>query len=280
MPVLPVRPFAFVENPHVDIVAASARCIEVSGEMSVEHGLGDLNRVTPIARNRKYRGAQERPGIDNSGVEISTADDRRTVVRLGQRLEYFTVGWNCLEALVAIVAGIIARSVSLIGFGLDSLMEVASGSALLWRLHHDQNPSRREQVERATLRIVGWCFIALAMYITCESGSTLIRHEAPDRSIPGMVLAAVSLVVMPVLARRKRRVAARIGSGAMRADSRQTDFCAYLAAILLGGLLMNALFGWWWADPVAGLVMVPIIAKEGVDGLRYKTCCGCDSPAI
>jgi len=198
---------------------------------------------------------------------------RHDLVRWGRQLEYFTIGYNSLEGLVSIVAGLIAGSVSLIGFGLDSVIEVTSGTALLWRLHHDLNASRREQVERATLRIVGSCFIALAVYILFESVSTLIRNEVPERSIPGILIAAVSLVVMPILARAKRRVAAGMGSGAMRADSRQTDFCTYLSAILLGGLLLNAVAGWWWADPVAGLVMVPIIAKEGIDGLRGKACC-------
>ena len=146
------------------------------------------------------------------------------------------------------------------------MIEVTSGAALLWRLHHDVNLSRRERVERATLRIVGGCFVALAAYILYESVSTLIRHAAPERSIPGIIVAGASVVVMPLLAAAKRRVAAGIGSGAMKADSRQTDFCTYLSAILLGGLLLNALFGWWWADPAAGLVMVPMIAKEGFDG--------------
>jgi len=198
---------------------------------------------------------------------------RPDLVRRGQRLEYFTIAYNSLEGLVSIVAGLIAGSVSLVGFGLDSAIEVASGAALLWRLHSDRNPSRREQVERATLRIIGWCFMVLAVYIAYECGSTLLRHEAPQRSIPGIVIAAVSVVVMPLLAGAKRRIAAGIGSGAMHADSRQTDFCTYLSAILLGGLLLNAVAGWWWADPIAGLVMVPIIAKEGIDGLRGKTCC-------
>lgn len=202
-----------------------------------------------------------------------TTPNRHALVRRGQKLEYFTIAYNSLEGLISIVAGLIAGSVSLIGFGLDSLIEVTSGAALLWRLHHDPDHSRRERVERTTLRMVGGCFIALALYIFYESGSTLIRHEAPERSIPGIIVAAVSVVVMPLLARAKRRVAAGIGSGAMQADSRQTDFCTYLSAILLGGLLLNALLGWWWADPVAGLVMVPIIAKEGVDGLRGKACC-------
>ena len=145
---------------------------------------------------------------------------------------------------------------------------------MLWRLHHDLNASRREHVERITLNIVGWCFVVLAAYILYESGSTLIRHEVPARSIPGIIVAAVSVVVMPLLARAKRRVASGIGSRAMQADSRQTDSCTYLSAILLGGLLLNALVGWWWADPVAALVMVPIIGREGVDGLKGKSC-GC-----
>jgi len=198
---------------------------------------------------------------------------RQNLVRRGRQLEYFTIVYNSGEGLISIVAGIVAGSVSLVGFGLDSLIEVTSGAALLWRLHHDLDHSRREQVERITLRIVGGCFVLLALYIACESISTLIGHKTPERSLPGIIVAAVSVVVMPLLARAKRRVAAGIGSGAMNADSKQADFCTYLSAILLGGLLLNALFGWWWADPVAGLVMVPIIAKEGVDGIKGKACC-------
>ena len=203
--------------------------------------------------------------------------NRFQLVHRGRNLEYFTVAYNSAEGLISIVAGLIAGSVSLVGFGLDSLIEVTSGAALLWRLHHDSNKSRREAVERITLRIIGWCFVALAAYVAFDSAWTLLQHEKPERSIPGIVVAAVSVVVMPLLARAKRRVAKSIGSAAMKADSRQTDFCTYLSAILLGGLFLNAVLGWWWADPVAGLVMVPIIAKEGVDGVRGKGCqeCGC-----
>ena len=206
------------------------------------------------------------------------ATDRIELVRRGRKLEYFTVAYNSAEGLISFVAGLIAGSVSLIGFGLDSMIEVTSGAALLWRLHHDLNESRREAVERITLGIIGWCFIALAVYVAFDSGWTLLQHEKPERSIPGIIVAAVSVVVMHLLARSKRRVAVGIGSAAMKADSRQTDFCTYLSAILLGGLLLNALLGWWWADPVAGLVMVPIIAKEGIDGIRGKGCseCGCE----
>ena len=204
--------------------------------------------------------------------------NRHDLIRQGQRLEYFTIAYNSLEGLISIIAGIVAGSVSLIGFGLDSVIEVTSGAALLWRLHHDLNQSRREQVERTTLRIVGACFVALAVYVLWESGSALIYHESPERSIPGIVIAAISVVVMPILAKAKRRVASGIGSGAMKADSRQTVFCTYLSAILLAGLLLNALFGWWWADPLAGLVMVPLIAKEGVGSIQGKVCrnnCAC-----
>ena len=206
------------------------------------------------------------------------ASDRSQHVQRGRALGYFTVGYNTLEGLVSIIAGLIAGSVSLVGFGLDSFIEVTSGTALLWRLHHDWNEARRETIRRITLKIVGSCFYrAHAVYIAFESGLTLARHEKPEHSIPGIVVAAVSIVVMPLLARAKRRVADGIDSAAMRADSRQTDFCTYLSAILLGGLLLNALLGWWWADPVAAVVMVPIIAKEGLDAIRGKGCekCGC-----
>lgn len=207
-------------------------------------------------------------------MAIATARNREALVLRGRRLEYFTIAYNSLEGLISITAGAVAGSVSLVGFGLDSLIEVTSGAAILWRLHHDFDVARRKQVERTSLRIVGWCFVALALYILYESSFALLRHEVPERSLPGISIAALSVVVMPILARAKRRVASGLGSGAMRADSRQTDFCTYLSAILLSGLLLNALVGWWWADPIAALGMVPIIAREGVQALRGNPCCG------
>lgn len=197
---------------------------------------------------------------------------REKQVRFGRKLEYFTILYNSLEGLISIMAGLIAGSVSLVGFGVDSAIEVTSGVALLWRLSHEFNPERREAAERATLRIVGICFIALAIYIIYDSASILTRHEAPERSITGIVIAAVSVVVMPLLARSKRKVASKLNSAAMQADSRQTDFCTYLSAILLCGLLLNALFHWWWADPIAALAMVPIIANEGMKAVRGRSC--------
>jgi divalent metal cation (Fe/Co/Zn/Cd) transporter len=209
----------------------------------------------------------------NGDVATSGATNREDDVRRGQRLEYFTIGYNTLEGMTSIIAGLIAGSVSLIGFGLDSLIEVTSSAAVLWRLHHDPNVLLREQVERTTLKIVGACFVALALYILYESSTMLIRHVPPECSIAGVVIAAASVIVMPILARAKRRVARQLDSGAMHADSTQADFCSYLSAILLAGLLLNGLCGWWWMDPVAGLVMAPIILKEGIDGLRAKARC-------
>lgn len=199
-------------------------------------------------------------------------DARSQTISRGRRLEYFTVAYNALEGLVAIAAGLMAGSISLVGFGLDSAIEVTSGAALLWRLRHDG----RDGAERRALRIVGWCFAALSLYVAYESAAALILHKAPEKSIAGIAVAAASVVVMPLLGRAKRRVASGIGSAAMMADSRQADLCAYLSAIVLAGLLLNAALGWWWADPVAGLAMVPIIVKEGVDGIRAKAC-GCHS---
>jgi divalent metal cation (Fe/Co/Zn/Cd) transporter len=217
--------------------------------------------------------AAEPPATSSGDPFGKRLEGRASLVRRGRRLEYFTIAWNSLEGLVAILSGLIAGSIALVGFGFDSLIEVTSGAALLWRLSADANEEKRERIEAVTLRIVGVCFIALTFYVSYESITALLRREPPERSAPGIVLAAVSLIVMPLLARAKRRVARGINSCAMFADARQTDFCIYLSAILLGGLLLNALLGWWWADPVAALVMAPIIGKEGVEALRGKTCC-------
>jgi divalent metal cation (Fe/Co/Zn/Cd) transporter len=203
--------------------------------------------------------------------------DRVATAGRGRKLEYFTIGWNSLEAIVALIAGLAAGSVSLVGFGIDSVIEVTSGAALLWRMSVDDDGQRREQNERLALRIVGLCFVALAAYIGYKALGTLIRRQAPGHSITGIVLACLSLIVMPLLARAKREVGTALGSVAMHADATQTDFCAYLSAILLGGLLLNAAFGLWWADPVSALIMTSIIAKEGVQGLRGNVCQNCSS---
>ena len=203
----------------------------------------------------------------------SSPDDRTRLVRRGRYLEYFTVGYNSLEGLIAVGAGVVAGSIALVGFGFDSLIEVTSGAVLLWRLYADVDEARRERVEAISLRLVGICFIVLALYVALDSVWSLLKREAPHESLVGIILASVSLIVMPLLVRAKRNVARRIKSRALMADSKQTELCTYLSAILLGGLLLNALLGWWWADPVAALIMVPIIVKEGIEGLRGETCC-------
>jgi len=204
-------------------------------------------------------------------VEIIENDIRALSVRRGRLLEYFTIGWNSLEAVVGIGFGIIAGSVALVGFGVDSVIESTSGAIVLWRL------LAGEEKERLALRLVGISLLVLAIFVAFDAVKSLIFQERPDESYVGIGLAVVSLIVMPLLAREKRKVAAQLNSRAMQADSRQTSICAYLSAILLGGLLLNALVGWWWADPLAALVMIPIIAKEGIEALQGKTCCdnGC-----
>ena len=199
--------------------------------------------------------------------------DRSTLARRGRRLEYFTIGWNTLEGLIGIGAGVMAGSISLVGFGVDSFIEVTSGAAVLWRMSSDADEHRRERREQATLRVVGACFLALAGYVAWAAVRDLVGQSAPAPSVGGMILACASVVVMPLLSRAKRRVADGLNSRAMHADATQTDFCAYLSAILLGGLVLNAAFGVWWADPAAALAMAPIIAREGIQGLRADRCC-------
>jgi divalent metal cation (Fe/Co/Zn/Cd) transporter len=204
----------------------------------------------------------------------SVAPDHGALIARGRRLEYFTIAWNAFEAAVALVSGLLAGSIALVGFGLDSVIETVSAAILLWRFRaaHDDHEAR----ERTARRLVGGCFLLLAAYVTVESLRALWTKAQPERSIPGILIAIAAIVVMPVLARAKRRVAAQMGSSALHADSRQADFCAYLSLILLTGLLLHALLGWWWADPVAALIMTPIIAREGVQGLRGQACDDCD----
>jgi len=203
-----------------------------------------------------------------------TLTEREALVRRGLRLEYITLSYNVVEAIVSIAAGAVAGSIALIGFGVDAVIESISGSIMLWRLNRDDH-HRREEFEKRALRLIGISFLILAAYVGYEAVHKLITREAPERSIPGIVLACCSLMIMPVLARKKRAVGRQLHSAAMVADSKQTQLCSWLSAILLGGLLLNATVGWWWADPVAGLVMVPIIVNEGIAGLKGEACdCG------
>ena len=196
-------------------------------------------------------------------------DQRLNAERRGRLLAYLTILWNSLEGIIAIGAGIVAGSIALVGFGVDSVIEVSSGAIILWRL------ASGERRERLALRLVGISFLALAAYVAFDAVKSLWLRELPETSYVGIGIATLSLILMPILARKKNKVATQLNSNAMKADSRQTDICAYLSAILLGGLILNAVFGWWWADPIAALIMVPIIAKEGIDALRGKPCDDC-----
>ena len=193
-------------------------------------------------------------------------------IQRARLLEYFTIGWNLIEAIVSVGAGFFAGSPSLIGFGVDSMIESSSGAALLWRL---QDGEKGEQREKFALKLVGISFILLAAYIIFDAGKSLIYFEPPEVSFVGIGLAILSIIIMPILARAKRASAENLNSRAMHADSKQTDICAYLSAILLVGLMLNAIFGWWWADSAAALIMLPIIVKEAFEALRGETCDDC-----
>ncbi len=212
-------------------------------------------------------------------IGVMPATTRPKLVRRGLRLTYATLAYNSLEGLIAIIAGLRAGSVALVGFGLDSVIEVTASAAAAWRLHADRDPVHRALAERRALHLIGASFLALAGYVTYDAASTLFHRHTPEKSLVGIILAAVSLAVMPLLARAKRRVSAELQSEALAAEATQTVVCACLSAILLGGLVLNALVSWWWADPVAALVMVPLIVREGVEGLRGRAVCADCSPS-
>lgn len=196
---------------------------------------------------------------------------RSELLKRGLRLEALTISWNVVEAGVAIGAGVIAGSVALVGFGLDSTIETIAASALYVRLRAEMKGASEEEAEAhevRALRIVGITFRALALYILYEAGSTLWLREAPEASPIGIGLAALSLLVMPLLAWAKLRTGQALESRALIADAKETIACSYLSLTLLLGLGANALFGWWWADPVAALAMLPWVIREAREALE------------
>lgn len=203
----------------------------------------------------------------------SPFEDRAAVARRGTLLSRVTLLYNAVEGVVSIVAGVMAGSIALVGFGADSVIEVTSSLAALFRLGRDSDPERRAHAERIALRVVGFSFLALALYVAVDAGHALYSRQAPERTLLGLAITTLSVVVMPLLARAKRQVALKLGSRALTADAKQTSLCAYLSVIVLAGLLLNAAFGWWWADPLAALAMTPIIAKEGIEGVRGESEC-------
>jgi divalent metal cation (Fe/Co/Zn/Cd) transporter len=196
--------------------------------------------------------------------------DRRAVLRRRIRLLVAaTITYNVVEAIVAITAGTIASSIALIGFGLDSVIEVSSAAAVAWQFAGPDHERR----ERVALRVIAWSFFALAAYVTVEALRALVGGHEPERSDVGIALVAVSVVVMPFLSWAQRRAGRELGSASAVADSKQTLLCTYLSAGVLAGLVLNAAFGWWWADPVVALGLAAVAVREGRAALRGETCC-------
>ena len=197
----------------------------------------------------------------------SNSQNRQELLHLrALHLEWFTVAWNVLEAGVAISAGLIAGSQALFGFGADSLIETGSATALLWRLYKlgpQASRAERSKVEKPTLFAVAVTFFLLATYIVLESGRAILMQKQPDTSLTGLILAVLSLLVMPVLAYKKQKIGKELGSKALQADAKETWVCSWLSLALLGGTGCYLLLGWWWTDPIAALAMVPVILWQG-----------------
>ncbi len=199
-------------------------------------------------------------------------EGRARLVGRALRLEYVLLSYNLLEAGVALTLGFIAGSIALVGFGFDSVVEVSATLVLVWRLRRERAGRPYEKAEHRARRFIGVTFLLLAAYVLYESIEKLITQAAPDPSIPGLILAAASLLLMPILGIWKLRIAKRIGSGALRAEAMETIVCAWLSLALLLGLGLHLLAGWWWADPVAALTMVPLMLKEGWEALCGDGC--------
>ena len=196
---------------------------------------------------------------------------RAALLARGVRLEILTVGWNVVEAVVAITAALAAGSMALLGFGADSVVESLSGLVLLWRLRAERRGADREAVERIEARaerLVGLSLLALAVFVAVGAATRLVAGERPEASPVGVALAAVSLVVMWWLARAKARLAVDLGSRSLAADAFQTTACFWLSLIVLAGVGLNAVLGWWWADPLAALAMTVVIVREGLEAFR------------
>src|SRR5215217_6409981 len=215
-----------------------------------------------------------RAGTHNHDTVLSEGD-RRRYGRRAQLLAGASVTYNVIEAVIAVTAGLLAGSVALVGFGLDSVVEVSSGLIILWQFRHRLPESR----ERQALRLMAFSFFALAAYVTVESARALFLGGEPAPSPVGIGLAIASLIVMPFLSWAQRRTGRALGSHAVVADSTQTLLCTYLSAVLLLGLVLNATLGWGWADPIAGLVIAAVAVREGLEAWRGEGCCAPGRPA-
>lgn len=218
-------------------------------------------------------------GVATAGREPAGGGSigRDAAVERARWLNRATIGWNTVEGVIAVAAGLAAGSVSLVGFGFDSGIEVSAALVLSWRLRQERREGCTQESDRLATRLIALSFVLLAGYVAFDALTDLARHAEPEVSVVGMVLAALSLASMPLLARAKRRLARVLGSAAAVADAKQTNLCAVLSAVVLSGLAANAWLGWWWADPVAGLGIAAIAAWEAVRTWRAEsledTCC-------
>lgn len=233
-------------------------------------------RADPLGRGAgNHAGRSYHGPMTSVGVGLTT---RQGAVRRARLLTGVTVAWNALEGLVALSAGVAAGSVSLIGFGLDSVIELAASVILVWRLSQERRGGCMESYDRVATRLIAVSFAALAVYVWANAVADLATGAVPDISVVGIALTALSLAVMPALARAKRRLAPALGSQAVASEADQTALCAMLSAVVLGGLGLNALLGWWWADPVSGLVIGALAGAASVRTWRAEaladTCCG------
>jgi divalent metal cation (Fe/Co/Zn/Cd) transporter len=192
-------------------------------------------------------------------------------------LTAITIGWNSLEAVIAVASGLLAGSIALVGFGLDSVVEVSSALVIAWRLSRQgQDHAANQRAERRAVRLIALSFVAIALYVTSDAVAKLLGiGERPEHSTVGLLLVGLSLVVMPTLAWAKRNVAAGLGSVALKADAAETQLCTYLSAVVLIGLGANALLGWWWMDPIAGLFVASLAIKEGRQAWTSGELCAC-----
>lgn len=214
---------------------------------------------------------------DCASSTVLTATPDLRLRRFAWWLTAVTIGWNSLEAIVAIVGGALAGSIALVGFGLDSVVEVGSALVIVWRLsHRSSDPEADERIEQRAVRMIALMFFAIAFYVAADSATKLFGlSDEPQSSPIGLVITALSLVVMPSLAWAKRRVARGLGSVALRADAAETQLCTYLSAVVLIGLAANSLLGWWWMDPVAGFVVAALAVREGRAAWTSGELCAC-----
>ena len=209
--------------------------------------------------------------MTTSSIAAPPLPDRATLVRRAKALAWLGMAWHGIEAVVAIAAGIAAGSIALIGFGIDSVVEAMAGFVLLWRFAGSRSAS--DGAERSAQKMIAVSFYVLAAYVSFEAARGLIAGEQPDGSTVGIVLALATLLTMPPLAMAKERLAHKLGSSATKAEGRQNMVCAYLAGALLVGLSANAVLGWWWADPIAALVIAAVAVREGREAWRGRACC-------